>query len=150
MAIIVMLVAGYKGVFKVNWDSKTRLYHGRIYDISVEAEAQDSVIKLLVIRDEIRANVRKKWREKGNIDRAQGKELQAIIAERIREAQFNLKNAFMAQIRVLKSSGIDGETDPRFSYSSIEKYLWHSLEKGELESSQHSYLLKLLRDTQTT
>jgi len=99
LGCLVMIVAGYKGLIMLRRDRTGNRISRRILAIPLEASFRDSVERLLKIRDEVQERVRRRWWQRGELDKHRWCYLHDLIHDRIGESKENLTRAFVAEIR---------------------------------------------------
>ena len=145
LAVMALLVGGYKGIIKVRRDSAANKFGIQILAISPTAEKPSSVYELLNIRDEIRKCVDKPWLDKEKLDRPRWLNLCNMIDKEISSATDNLTRSLIEDIhKVEKQRDMDG-TDRRKEYESIHDRIGGYFSKGEINALHGDMLLKLLK-----
>ncbi len=146
VAILAGLVAGWKGLLTLKRNRISHLETRTIHEVSVDISDQHSVMKLLKIGARIRKRVSMNWWNRDELDNSRWRELEDLIDNRINEARQNLKMAFLAEIRAIaeaEDTSMNDATRLEY-YNSLEKRMWGHLENGELEESQHDFLLRVI------
>ncbi len=146
LACIVILVTGYRGFLHWGREKTARLSRQRIYDVSVKMGEPHSVERLFKIRRDIRECIRKKWWQGGKLDEARRRNLEKLIAERISDARAALTTELLTEIRtVAKDKELDRKGKLE-SFTSLEEQIWTHIESGELNESQHAFLMGLIQN----
>ncbi len=146
LMIIVILATAYRGLLYLERERRSRYERRLIYEVSVEPDEPYRTSKLLMIRSDIRESIRRKWWQRGKLDEFRRRELDKMIEDYIKESQGKLSKALLTQIRDV---GSDEKLDNKSKlkrYSELEKLLWNSLENGDLDESQHGFLMKVLKE----
>jgi TRAP transporter TAXI family solute receptor len=147
MLITVMLIPGYTGLIVLRRSRTGNEIGRRILAIQLEANARDSVQRLLKIREEIQERVRRRWWQWGELDKHRWRYLRDLIHDRIGEAKENLTRAFVAEIRDMTHNQELEKATRKQRYRSIEGRILEYFEKAELDPSQQKMLRELLRET---
>jgi len=146
LAILAILVGGYKSLLMLRRQRTSNQIGRRILAIPLEGDVRDSVERLLEIREEIQARVRRRWWQPGELDKPRWRYLYDLINDGIRQAKENLTRTLVAEIRTLTPQPELDETTGRQRYRSIERRVWEYFENGELDPSQRRMLLELLQE----
>lgn len=146
LAIMVMLVAGYKGTIMLKRDRTANEIGRRIFAISTEATEQGSATKLSEIRQEIQDRVRRRWWFPGELDKPRWQFLRDIIDARIEEAKGKLMLALVAEIRATAQANVKEGVAAQVLFNALTLRVWDFFERGELDASQHGLLLKLIQE----
>ena len=148
LTIFVILIGGYKGLLKLRRDRTSNWMGRRVFAISIKASAQDSVKKLLDIRDEIQGRVRRRWWRSGELDKPRWRYLFDLIDDRIQESQENLTLVLVSEIQsISRKDGFKKRGDHE-NLAKFEKRIWGLFEKGELNTSQCNMLLDIIEKQQ--
>jgi TRAP transporter TAXI family solute receptor len=148
MAILVILVGGYRGLLTSRRDRTRRELSKRILSVPLSADHPHSVQDLLMIRREVRECTQKSsWKARA-LDQSRAAELEGLIRERMEEAKVTLKRSVLADLRALRAPEVLDKKTRRDHYASLEERIWIHLEHGELDTSQHKLLLDLIREGQ--
>jgi hypothetical protein len=144
LAILVMLVAAHKGLIKLKRDSSALQLTRRVFGVPLDAETRNSVTLLRALRREAQDRVRLRWWQRGELDKPRWRNLHDIIEGRIREAKENSTLGLVAATR--EASRLQLGAARTSELDTIEQRIWAGLEHGELESTQHEMLLRVLAD----
>jgi hypothetical protein len=146
LAIVVILVGGYKGVLTFRRQRTANRIGRRILAVPLEGKYEDSAEQLLDLRNEIQERVRRRWWRWGELDKPRWRYLHDLIGDQLRQARANLTRALVAEVRSLAPFPELDEAEPGQHLQAIERRIWKYYEEGELDSSQHEKLLGLLRN----
>lgn len=146
LACLMILTGGFRGILHLMREGTARKRRREIHRISVEASEPDSVALLKEIRKKILRDVQKKWQQRGKIDEFRRRELEILVADKISEAHGNLTRAIAAEIHSISTKNELDSATRLERYSSLEERIRNCFEKGELDESQYSFLMKILED----
>ena len=144
LTILVILVAGYKGVVKLRRDQTANEIGRRIFQAPVSTRDAHSVQRLVIIRSEIDDRVKQRWWAPKELDKSRWRDLQLLINSRISQAKENLTRVLLAEIRAVRAQGDLDSAQRGELLASVEERSWKHLENGELDQSQHDLLSKLV------
>ena len=146
LASLMLLIGGYKGLFKLRRDRTANMVSRRILGIPLEANVEDSVARLLTIRDEIQERVRRRWWRPGDLDKSRWRYLHDLVDDRMKEAKEDLTRSLVAEIHAIPLRTELDETARQQCRRSIERRVWEYFKNGELDASQGEMLRELLRE----
>jgi TRAP transporter TAXI family solute receptor len=146
LAILVILISGYKGLIKFRRDGTANAIGRRVLAVPLEAGVPDSNERLKEIRDEIQRRVRRRWWRPGELDKPRWRSLRDLIDDRIREAKINMTTALLEKIRAVRVDAQLDEVMRREQYQAVERQIHEQFEHDELDSLQHDMLRELVHE----
>lgn len=147
LAIMVILVAGYKGGLELKRMLTGDEIGRRIIAISLEAEEPRSVEMLQGIQTELEDRVRRPWWRRGSLNWRRWRYLHDLTEERIVKARENLTRALVAEIRAVREEKDLEYEVLRERFKAIHDRIWRWFESHELEASQRRMLHDVLQDS---
>ncbi|MCH8290300.1 TAXI family TRAP transporter solute-binding subunit [Candidatus Poribacteria bacterium] len=142
LTVIIIFLGGYKGTLEFKRNATSKKMRRRIHSVNIEASYPDSVDELLEIRRDVRDCVRNKWWHPEELDSSRWGELENLIDRTIEEARQNMTRELLVEIRAVRENDLE-----RLElYLAFEKRIWRRLERGELEESQHGFLLAVTQE----
>ncbi|UCC83863.1 MAG: TAXI family TRAP transporter solute-binding subunit [Gemmatimonadota bacterium] len=147
LAILVILISGYRGLLKLRRDRTFNEMSRKIIAIPVEATFQDSVETLLEMRVEIQDRVRKKWWNPGELDKGRWRYLYDLVNDRIGEAKDSLMRLLAAEIRALADDPDLDDAARRELLRSVAERTSTYFEEGELDAPQCAILSALIDES---
>ena len=147
LASIVILVSGYQGLMKLRRDRNSNEVGRRLFAVDVEASEPYSVSKLTEMRREIRERVRRRWWQRGEIDKSRWFTLEGLVNTGIKEAKENLARAIVTQIRTIAVESGSKSEKMRDRYAALRERVWKHLENGELDAAQHAHLMTVIEES---
>ena len=147
LLIPLTLVAAYQGILKLRRDRTANEVGRRVFSVSVEATEPHSVKKLLSIRREIRDRVKRRWWQRGEINKERWRVLEGLVNLGIDEAKQHLECALITNIRQPPDRIQHDSTEFSRYYDALRERIWKHLENGELDAEQQQRLLNILADS---
>jgi TRAP transporter TAXI family solute receptor len=147
LAILVILISGYRGLLKLRRDRTFNEMSRKIIAIPVEARYRESVATLLEMRVEIQNRVRKRWWNSGELDKGRWRYLYDLVNDRVGEAKDNLMRELAAKVRVLADDSELDNAARREHLQSTAARISDYFEKGELDAAQRAILRALIEES---
>jgi TRAP transporter TAXI family solute receptor len=145
LAILVILIAGYRGVVAWSRERNAALISKRILSVPLGPDYDHSAKDLLEIRREVRDRTQLHSWQSGQLDEARSRTLVELIGEKIEVAKLNLLSSLLRELRGLRNSKLD-PSNLLTGLAGLEERIWVHLENGELHTSQHQLVLEFIRD----
>jgi hypothetical protein len=145
LAILVFVSGGLGALITAGRERTMRQFRKRIACVSTSADHPHSVEELRDIGLEARERTHRSAWQMGGLDGARTRDLEQLVARGIETSRQRLKRSLLAELRHLR------EADPEHAlgakgFRSLEAAVWLYVEEGELDSTQHGFLLEAIRD----
>ncbi len=146
LAIIVMLLATYRGFVKFKRDHIANEIGRRVLAVEVKASTPDSANRLMEIREEIKGRVRRRWWRLGELDKSRWRYLDGLIADRIKAAKESMTLAILSEVRAVESNNALDQTARLERFEAFEDRVRQCCSKGELDASHRTMLTEVLQE----
>ena len=146
LAILVIVAAGFKGLFELRRTHTSNAFCRRILSISLSAEEPDSVAKLTKINRDITEGIHLSFWRWGELDEPRWRNLNDLIESRIIIAKDNTARKILRDmLSVAKNDNLKAP-EKQWRNRSFRLHIIEKLERGELDRSNKELLFGVLEE----
>jgi TRAP transporter TAXI family solute receptor len=124
LASLMIVIGGYNGLIIILRDRTSNRIGRRIIAIPLNANVPDSVERLLLIRDEMRKRITRRWWRIGELDKHRWRSLDELINTQIQKATDNLTRAIVSMIRKIGQDDSLNDEARLEHLSKLRKQIW--------------------------